>query len=216
MVAVTTCGGIAVLLLGLIDPARVIAWVTDAPPTMAALAICSIGALLMFSVAALLVSVGRLRRNLRVSAALDNMTQALCMFDGSARLILCNERYLEMYGLTREQVYPGCHLRTLLELRKANGTFHYDVDDYIAEAERRAVEGKVFNNIVDVRGRIISINNRPIAGGGWVSTHDDISEQRRLDQQRNMTAAQEQRRAAMEAAIAVFRPRVETMLKSVG
>src|SRR5262245_53174009 len=124
MIAVTTSGGIAVLLLGLIDPARVIAWINDAPPTMAALAICSIGALLMFSVAALLACVGRLRRNLRVSAALDNMTQALCMFDGSARLILCNERYLEMYGLTREQVYPGCHLRTLLEHRKANGTFH--------------------------------------------------------------------------------------------
>ena len=205
-----------VLLLGLIDPARVIAWVTSVPPAIAALAISAVAATLLFSIAALLALVGTLRRNLRISAALDNMTQGLCMFDSSARLILCNEPYLDMYGLTRKQAYPGCPLRELLEIRKASGTFHQDIDEYVSGAERRVVEGKVFNNIVEVRGRIISINNRPIPGGGWVSTHDDISEQRRQDQERNLTAAQEQRRSAMEAAIAVFRPRVETMLKTVG
>jgi methyl-accepting chemotaxis protein len=216
MLVIATCGGIALLLLGLIDPARVMAWVTGASPAVAALVISAIAAMLLFSVAALVALVATLRRNLRVSSALDNMTQGLCMFDSSARLILCNEPYLAMYGLTRKQAYPGCPLRELLEIRKASGTFHQDIDEYVAGAARRVVEGKVFNNIVEVRGRIVSINNRPIPGGGWVSTHDDISEQRRQDQERNLTVAQEARRSAMEAAIAVFRPRVETMLKTVG
>ena len=72
------------------------------------------------------------------------------------------------------------------------------------------------NSTIEVRGQIISVNNRPTPGGGWVSTHEDISEQRRQNQERDLNTAQEQRRAAMEAAIAVFRPRVETMLKTVG
>ncbi len=215
MLAITLGGGIAVLLLGLIAPARVMAWITAAP-TMAALAICAIAALLMFSLAAMVALIGRLRRNLRVSAALDNMTQGLCMFDSSARLILCNEPYLEMYGLTRKQAYPGVHLRELLEIRKVNGTFFEDIDEYVAGAERRVVEGKVFNNIVEVRGRLFKISNRPSPGGGWVSTHEDITERRRADQERDRITAQEERRAATEAAIAVFRPRVETMLKTVG
>ena len=68
-----------------------------------------------------------------------------------------------MYGLTREQAYPGCPLRELLEFRKANGTFFQDIDEYVAAAKRRVIEGKVFNNVVEVRGRTISISNRPIA-----------------------------------------------------
>ncbi|MPZ38896.1 MAG: PAS domain-containing protein [Rhizobiales bacterium] len=155
-------------------------------------------------------------RNTRLAAALDNMTQGLCMFDESERLILCNQPYLEMYGLTRKQAYPGCSLRELLQARKASGTFPQDIDEYISDARQRLREGKAFNSIREVRGRPISISNRPIPGGGWVSTHDDISEQQRHDQERDLMAAQEHRRAAMEAAIAVFRPRVETMLKTVG
>jgi methyl-accepting chemotaxis protein len=107
-------------------------------------------------------------------------------------------------------------LRDLLEYRKSTGTFFQNVDEYVEAAKRRVIDGKVFNNVVEVRDRIIAIVNRPMTGGGWVSTHEDITEQRRYDQERDLVAAQEQRRAAVEAAIAVFRPRVETMLKTVG
>jgi methyl-accepting chemotaxis protein len=216
MLAFAACAGVGVLLLGLIDPARMLAWINDVPPSVVALIVSAVTALLLLSIAALLALIGARRRNVRVSAALDNMTQGLCMFDGSARLILCNEPYLEMYGLTRQQAYPGCPLRDLLEFRKTSGTFFQDIDEYVAGAERRVVEGKVFNNIVEVRGRIFKISNRPIPGGGWVSTHEDITERRRVDQERDRITTQEERRAAMEAAIAVFRPRVETMLKTVG
>jgi methyl-accepting chemotaxis protein len=155
-------------------------------------------------------------RNTQLGSALNNMTQGLCMFDTGGRLIICNDRYLDMYGLTRKQAYPGCPLRELLEHRRANGTFVQDIDEYVAAAKRRVVEGNVFSNVVEVKDRIISISNRPIAGGGWVSTHEDITEQRQRDQERSSLALQEERRAAMEAAIAVFRPRVEAMLKTVG
>jgi len=215
LLAIASGAGIAALLVGLIDPAHVVSWVNAMPAAVAGLAIAAGAALLMLSLAALIVLVGTLRRGLRVSAALDNMTQGLCMFDSAARLLLCNERYLEMYGLTRKQVHPGVSLRELLEIRKAGGTFHQDIDEYVTGAERRVIEGKEFGNIVEVRGRIIKIANRPIPGGGWVSTHEDITDRRRADQERDRITAQEERRAAVEAAIAVFRPRIETMLRTV-
>src|SRR5262249_57098951 len=128
----------------------------------------------------------------------------------------CNERYLEIYGLTREQAYPGVSLHELLQYRRATGTFFQDIDRYVTAAKQRVIEGKIFNNVVEVKGRIISISNRPISGGGWVSTHEDITEQRRHDQERDRLAAQNLRRAAIDGAIAAFRPRVESMLRTVG
>ncbi len=197
------------------DPARSIGQFSI-PPFLLALTIAAVAAAILGAALAGAFVDRRVReQNLQLASALDNMTQGLCMFDSSARLIICNERYLDMYGLTREQAFPGCPLRDLLEYRRATGTFFQDVDEYIDSAKTRVVEGKVFNNVVEVKGRVISIANRPFAGGGWVSTHEDITEQRRRDQERDLMMAQEARRAAVEAAIAVFRSRAETMLRTV-
>ena len=66
----------------------------------------------------------RLRRqNRHLLTALNNMSEGLCLFDASARLILCNDRYMEMYGLSPEHTKPGCSLRDLLEERKRANTF---------------------------------------------------------------------------------------------
>ena len=198
------------------DPTRTITRFSI-PPMVLALVIAALATgLLSVSLAGGFIDRRLREQNLQLASALDNMTQGLCMFDASTRLIICNEQYLQMYGLTREQAYPGCPLRELLEYRTATGTFFQDIDEYVEAARRRVIEGKVFNNTVEVRDRTFSISNRPSPGGGWVSTHEDITEQRRHDQERDLLAAQEQRRAAVEAAIAVFRPRVETMLKTVG
>jgi hypothetical protein len=159
----------------------------------------------------------RLRRqNTHLLTALNNMSEGLCMFDASARLILCNGRYIEMYGLSADIAKPGCSLRGLLEERKRANTFAGDADRYIAEARRRMAEGQGGQDVGELNdGRFISISSRPMAGGGWVATHQDITERRRQDQQRDRLVSQEQRRAMIEAAIATFRQRVEAMLKTV-
>ena len=198
------------------DPTREISRFSI-PPLWLALTIATVAAVILGAALAGTIMDRRVReRNLQLASALDNMSQGLCMFDNAARLMICNQRYLEMYGLTSEHAYPGCALRDLLEHRKATGSFFQNIDDYVAATKRRVVEGKVFNNTVEVRDRIIAIANRPCAGGGWVSTHEDITDQQRQDQERNLMMAQEERRAAVEAAIAVFRPRAETMLRTVG
>src|SRR5262249_35705732 len=131
-------------------------------------------------------------------------------------LILCNGRYVEMYGLPPDIVKPGVMLRELLDHRIRAGAFSGDPDEYIAETVRRPNDG---GSLHDVRGRprgiLISVSRRPMAGGGWVATHQDITERRKQDQEREGLAAQEKRRVTVDAAITAFRQRIEAMLKTV-
>ena len=60
-------------------------------------------------------------QNRLFDAALNNMTQGLCMFDKDARLVVRNQRYLTMYGLSPDVVKPGCTLRDLMQHRKEPG-----------------------------------------------------------------------------------------------
>src|SRR5262245_6026713 len=87
-------------------------------------------ALLVASLAAAILAGAMYRRcraqNAELLAAFDNMSEGLCMFDAAARLILCNRRYIEMYGLTSEAGKPGVSLRELLDHRIRAGTFAGD------------------------------------------------------------------------------------------
>jgi methyl-accepting chemotaxis protein len=157
------------------------------------------------------------QQKMRFEAALNNMSEGLCMFDAATRLVLCNERYIEMYGLDPELAKPGTLLRDLLDQRRRSGTFSENSDQYIADALRRMREGKVVQDVREMPdGRFISVASRPMVGGGWVATHQDITERRRQDQERDRMAAQDQRRAAVDEAIAMFRQRAEAMLRTVG
>src|SRR6266849_3965104 len=157
----------------------------------------------------------RLRRQNRLLAtALDNMPQGLCMLDSSARLMLCNERYLEIYRLTPKQVMAGCSLRDLLEHCRAAGTFSGNSGRYATEYVARIAQGKITSTAYEMKdGRIVALANRPMHGGGWVDTHEDITERRLAALQRSSAQEQEQRRK-LEEAIRIFRQRAENLLKS--
>jgi diguanylate cyclase (GGDEF)-like protein len=123
-------------------------------------------------------SVQKLReRNQRLDTALNNMSQGLCMFDGNARLVVWNERYMNMYGLPTGSVKRGSTLKDLLLVRMASGTFSGEPDDYVEASRRDIAAGKLFNFLVELNdGRTIAVANSPMADGGWVSTHEDITE----------------------------------------
>jgi diguanylate cyclase (GGDEF)-like protein len=65
-----------------------------------------------------------------LDTAINNMTQGLLLFDASGHLVICNRRYIDMFGLSPDVVKPGCHLRDLIRHRKELGTFTGDVDAY--------------------------------------------------------------------------------------
>jgi diguanylate cyclase (GGDEF)-like protein len=117
----------------------------------------------------------------RLDKAVNNMTQGLLLFDKSQHLVICNQRYLEMYGLSPDVIKPGCTFREVIGHRKATGSFTGDVDKYVA----RVLHDIPLRNsmVVDTSdGRSILIVNEPLADGGWVATHEDITERRRTEE----------------------------------
>ena len=121
-------------------------------------------------------------QNIQLDAAINNISQGLCMFDAAQRLVVCNKRYLEMYRLTSEQVRPGTSLRELIKLRIANGVYVASAlpEEYNSDGLSAVIAATdTLHELSD--GRVISIVRRPMQDGGWVTTHEDITERRRAE-----------------------------------
>ena len=154
--------------------------------------------------------------NERMRVALNNMSQGLCMFDRNERLVVCNQRYMEMYKLPEHIVKPGTTLTGLLEYRASTGTFSREIDDYRHELLSSMEGGQTRSTEVkSADGHVILVINRPMADGGWVATHEDVTERRSAERERASMQEQQQRRATIEQAIESFRRRVEDLLRTV-
>jgi methyl-accepting chemotaxis protein len=151
-----------------------------------------------------------------LDAALNSMAQGLCMFDASERLVVCNSQYYNMYGLTADDVKPGSTLSEVLAKRVAKGTFNRDPLQYRKDFLIGVEQGNTIQHEVkSSKGRILLVTNHPIKGGGWIGTHEDITERRQTEEQRVNMQQQEERRAVIENAISVFRKRAEALLQTV-
>ncbi|SHH31442.1 bifunctional diguanylate cyclase/phosphodiesterase [Bradyrhizobium erythrophlei] len=117
----------------------------------------------------------------RLDTAVNNMTQGLLLFASSQRLIICNQRYIDMYGLSAKVVKPGATFREVIAHRKATGSFVGDVDLYCSRV-LRDIGLRQTMTIQTPDGRSIQVVNEPLADGGWVATHEDITERTRAEQ----------------------------------
>jgi diguanylate cyclase (GGDEF)-like protein len=107
------------------------------------------------------------------------------MFDGEQRLIICNHRWLDLFGIPLALGKPGTTFRAVLEARLAHG--HYlgrSIDDILAErtAMRKDPRPKTFEQHL-ANGRIVQTYQQPMPDGGWVSTFEDVTERRRVEAQ---------------------------------
>src|SRR5258706_4183533 len=118
-----------------------------------------------------------------LSVAVNNIPQGLVLYDNSARVTVCNQRYIEMFGLSPEVAKPGCTMHELISHRKDTGSFSGDVGEFCASIKRNVALGKVTHPIVDAAdGRAIQIINQPLEAGGWVATIEDVTERKRSDE----------------------------------
>jgi diguanylate cyclase (GGDEF)-like protein len=120
----------------------------------------------------------------QTDAALSNMSQGLVMFDSSNRLVVCNQRYLEMYGLSPEAVTPRRTLQEVVDCRIAAGNLFLDgAEQSLADFRVSGRQNTVYRKTMKLSDkRTIQIVNRPVPGGGWVATHEDITEQKRAEE----------------------------------
>ena len=159
----------------------------------------------------------RRQDSLLLSTVLENMNQGVAMFDAARKLIVCNKRYAEVYNLPSELARPGATQREILKHRVDSGIYvgtHSQkyVEDRVATAGERQRKETVLELS---NGRVLYVCHRPMEDGGWVSTHEDITERRRAERKTAALAEKEARRAKIDSAIESFRESVAMVLKKV-
>jgi diguanylate cyclase (GGDEF)-like protein len=124
-------------------------------------------------------------QNLRFDAALNNMSPALCMFDGNHELVVCNANYAKMYGLDEDVIKPGTHFLRIMQRRIASGLeTERTADEYLHDLLESMVDDRPVTKVSELGdGRVIAIKQRRLPDGGWVSTHEDITQYRRIEAQ---------------------------------
>jgi diguanylate cyclase (GGDEF)-like protein len=156
-------------------------------------------------------------------AALDNMSQGLTFFDRDQKLIVCNRRFSEIYRLSPDQTAIGTSLLDIINHRLARGSFpEMTRADYLARRQTLSRAAEPYDVTDEFRdGRTVSMHYQPMPNGGWVTTHEDITEKRHaeaclvfmarhdaLTELPNRTLFQER----MESAIAMTRMGTESAL----
>jgi signal transduction histidine kinase/DNA-binding response OmpR family regulator len=122
-------------------------------------------------------SVDLKRANMRLDAAMANMSHGLCMFDANKKLVISNDRFRQMYHLTEKQAEPGTPLAKLLQSHVTNGeTSELSVEEHIQRMPTLPTETFTLAD-----GRVIFIRRTTMPNGGWVATHEDITEQKRAE-----------------------------------
>jgi diguanylate cyclase (GGDEF)-like protein len=122
--------------------------------------------------------------NVLFDTALKNMAHGLCMFDRDQRLVVCNGRYGEMYGLPSSLTKSGTTLRAILAARVAMGCCPHDAEHYVEERLEEVAKSKPYYAVSELRdGRILAVSHQPMQDGGWVAIHQDITAQKKAETQ---------------------------------
>jgi diguanylate cyclase (GGDEF)-like protein/PAS domain S-box-containing protein len=117
-------------------------------------------------------------QNRRLNAVLANMPEGVSMFDAEGRLALCNGQFLAIYGLTENHAVPGTAFHDVVELMAATNPQNRIME---APTVGPAQPSTRVHELAD--GRVLALTQRPVQGGGWVTTHNDITELRRIEAQ---------------------------------
>src|SRR5262249_906477 len=150
-------------------------------------------AVTIFSVRGQLAREGAKRRlehaNMLLNATLANMPHGICMFGADKRLVLANDLYSTMYGLDPNKIKAGITLPQILEARIRSGCCPSDTQKYVVDRMQEAFRPDpdyIVNELKD--GRTLAISRRPMADGGSVAVHQDITAhlqaERQLDEAR--------------------------------
>jgi diguanylate cyclase (GGDEF)-like protein/PAS domain S-box-containing protein len=124
------------------------------------------------------VKQSKLRRNAFVSSALNNLKQGVVITNAQQRIVFLNDRYLEIYGLSRSDIARTMTGKQLLELRQARGMLDISVEDFYAHA------GDPEGLVTELpSGQSVHVRYFPLSNGGSIATHEDCSEQRELSRQ---------------------------------
>jgi diguanylate cyclase (GGDEF)-like protein len=155
-------------------------------------------------------------QNARFDAALNNMSQALCMIDADKRLIVCNVRFLELFGLSPGTVQPGTRVADVFRAISAAGRYDPELIEAIRVAQQALIlahkPGSVMQEIQD--GPAMAVSHQPMTGGGWVATYEDVTERHHAEARIRFMAHHDALTSLPNRVL--FRIKMEEMLRRPG
>jgi diguanylate cyclase (GGDEF)-like protein len=121
--------------------------------------------------------------NLLLDAALENMSQGLCLYDAQDRLEVFNRRFLEIFRLPRDRIKTGMTFREVLEISVANNNHpNKTVEQLLAAHAQYRSEADIGSHLYELSdGRVIACSDCPTADGRWVATYEDVTERRQAE-----------------------------------
>jgi diguanylate cyclase (GGDEF)-like protein len=123
------------------------------------------------------------RQNIRLDAAVNNISQGLCMFDARGRLVICNAPYARIYRLPEPLLRPGTPLEEILAYLFDHGMSPgSDREAYVRWRREVIARREPGKNVIELHGRTILMQHHPMKDGGFVSTHEDITEQKQQEE----------------------------------
>ncbi len=117
-------------------------------------------------------------QSMRFRSAVSNLSQGLAMFDADRRLVICNEPYISLYELPPELSKPGARFLDIMSYRTRIGMVPAEGEKWLNARIEKLIEGRESDrNVCEMQnGRFISIVHTAMDDGGWLSTHEDITE----------------------------------------
>ena len=119
----------------------------------------------------------------QIEAVLSNITHGVCLFDNAQRLLVWNRRYLEIYNLPTDAICRGTSLAEIVDFRQSLGTTtDMTTADYLSWRAELGAKNHASAQVVTLRnGRIVVIHYQPMPDGGWVATHEDVTERQQAE-----------------------------------
>ena len=121
-------------------------------------------------------------QNARFDAALNNMSQALCMVDGEQRVIVCNDQFLKLFDLSAAAVQPGAPIEGVFRAASVASRYQREVIEAICGKQGGLIAAaRAGNFFQEADGQAVAVSHQPMPANGWVATYEDISERRQAE-----------------------------------
>ncbi|PIB24076.1 hypothetical protein BFP76_02200 [Amylibacter kogurei] len=112
-------------------------------------------------------------------SGLNLIKQAISIYDGDLRLVVCNQRFKDMFGLPQNLLERGADFADTIRYLATSGDYGVvdDVEEFVRERVEQARDFQPhYVERVRDNGMHISVEGSPLRQGGWVTVYTDITE----------------------------------------